>query len=137
MTQAVIRASIESRLAAWAGAEGIPVAWQNVDYSRLSGLHLRAFLLPAPTMSTTLSGGDWRYVGLYQISIFAPPAVGPARAEQIVAGLEALFPAGLRMVRAGVEAIITEPLAPSPAMQETEWYVVPCRFRYRADVYRP
>lgn len=137
MSQKAIRAAIEQRLAAWAAAESppIPIAYQNAPFSApTSGPHLRAFLLPADTGSPFLEGGARTYIGVYQVSVCAPESTGPALAEVIVAELEALFPANLSITHSGVTAVVTAPVSASPAITEPGLYVIPCRFRYRADV---
>ena len=52
MSQQRIRSAFESRLATWAASKGLPVVWQNVGAGSVSGDHLRAFLLPAQTLSS-------------------------------------------------------------------------------------
>lgn len=137
MSQKAIRAAIESRLATWAAAQSppIPIAYQNAPFSAPStGPHLRAFLLPAESISPFLEGGATTYIGVYQITACTPESTGPAAAETIIAALELLFPANLRITHSAVTAVVTAPVSASPADTEPGLYVIPCRFRYRADV---
>lgn len=136
MSQAIIRAAIEQRLKTWADAEipAVPIAYQNAPFVPPAGPYIRAFLLPAETNSPFLEGGSRTYIGVYQLSVCAPETTGSAVAEALLAELEALFTANLRVLQSGVTVIVTSPVSASPAMQEPGLYVIPCRFRYRADV---
>lgn len=136
MSQSIIRAAIEQRLKAWADAEApvVTIAYQNAPFTPPSGPHIRAFLLPGETGSPFLEGGARTYLGVYQFSICAPESTGPATAESMLAELEALFPANLRIVQSGVTVVVTSPVSAGPADPEPGLYVIPCRFRYRADV---
>lgn len=132
-TNATIRAAIESRLATWAAAQtpALTVAWQNKAFTKPTGAHLRATMLPAPGISNHLQGGDHLRVGLYQIDVCVPQGAGPGAAEAFIAALEAQFHAGLRLTAGSGAVLITEPLSALPAQNEDTHYVVPCRFEYR------
>ncbi len=136
MSNAIIRAALESRLKTWAAAQSppIPIAYQNAPFTPpTQARYLRAFLLPAETDSQYVEGTDRIYMGLFQISICVPAGTGPGVAEQLVVSLESIFAYPLVIVRSGWNIAINRPLSTSPAMQEDGLYVLPVHIRYRAD----
>lgn len=133
MSQARIRAAFESRLAAWAAGKGLPVVWQNVGAGNMTGDHLRAFLLPAQTLSMDIAGEHRGYRGVFQVSIFTKPGIGANRAESLARELDELFPVAKRMLSAGVTVQIMTPMATRPAVSETDWFHLPVDCRYAAD----
>ena len=135
MSQKRIRAALESRLAAWAAAQNppIPVAWTNDRKALPAGEHLRAFLLPAETRAPDLAGNMRSYRGVFQVSVFTRTGTGPARAETLAQALDDLFPVGLHLVREGLNVRTLTPLAPRPAVPESDWYSVPVDCRYAAE----
>ena len=133
MSQPRIRAACESRLAAWAAGKGLPVVWQNVGAGNMTGDHLRAFLLPAQTLSMDIAGEHRGYRGVFQVSIFTKPGIGANRAESLARELDELFPVALRMLNAGLGVQVLTPMAARPAIVETDWYSVPVDCRYGAE----
>ena len=136
MSQQRIRAAFESRLATWAASKGLPVVWQNVGAGSVSGDHLRAFLLPAQTLSSDLAGQHRGYRGIFQVSVFTRPNIGASRAETLARELDELFPAALRMLSAGLVVQVLTPMATKPPIQETDWFHVPVDCRYAADEFK-
>ena len=58
MSDAIIRAAIESRLTAWAKAQSpaIPIAYENMGYKPTTGQRfLRGTLMPAGTLNPSLA----------------------------------------------------------------------------------
>ncbi|MEE4465711.1 phage tail terminator-like protein, partial [Azotobacter chroococcum] len=110
MSNRLIRSLYEQRLAAWAAARSLPVAWQNVPFTPpASGIYLRAFLLPADTDSLDLEGAHRLYTGVFQISIVAPNGNGSGDAEQPAADLDAEFPQNLRLTSGAFAVQIVSP----------------------------
>ena len=137
MSQARIRAAFESRLAAWAQAQGLPVVWQNAAASLPHAAHLRAFLLPAQTLCLDLQGKHRGWRGVFQVSVFCPPGTGARQAEDIAQALDELFPVALRMEQSGLSVQVISPMTARNAIQETDWYSVPVDCRYAADEMQP
>ncbi len=136
MTQARIRAAFESTLKTWADAESITVAWENVPVtSQPAALYLRAFLLPADTISRDIGRVNRRYAGLFQISIVAPLTGGPGAAEAIAQELADLFPPNVPITVSGLNVWPTQPLSTSPAINERDKFVIACTVPYLADTY--
>ena len=133
MSQQRIRSAFESRLATWAASKALPVVWQNVGAGNMTGDHLRAFLLPAQTLSMDIAGEHRGYRGVFQVSIFTKPGIGANRAESLARELDELFPVAKRMLSAGVTVQIMTPMATRPAVSETDWFHLPVDCRYAAD----
>lgn len=131
-----IRSAFESRLATWAASKGLPVVWQNVGAGSVTGDHLRAFLLPAQTLSSDLAGQHRGYRGIFQVSIFTRPNIGANRAESLARELDDLFPVALRMLSAGLTVQVMTPMASRPSIVETDWYSVPVDCRYEAHEFK-
>ncbi len=139
MTQALCRQALEVKLAAWATAQGLTVAYENRPFTAPVGAYARAFLLPVNTVSLTLDRTHRRYRGLFQVSLCMPISaaiVGANPAEQLVASLDAAFQMTPRI---GVPALaptfyvyITEPMSAAPAITEPDRYVVPVTCAYEA-----
>lgn len=136
MSQARVRNAFESRLAAWAASKGLPVVWQNVGAGNMTGDHLRAYLLPAQTLSMDLAGEHRGYRGVFQVSIFTRPNIGANRAESLARELDDLFPVALRMLSAGLTVQVMTPMASRPSIVETDWYSVPVDCRYGAEEFK-
>ena len=133
MSQQRIRAAFESRLATWAASKALPVVWQNVGAGNMTGDHLRAYLLPAQTLSMDIAGEHRGYRGVFQVSIFTKPGIGANRAESLARELDELFPVAERILSAGVTVQIMTPMATRPAVSETDWFHLPVDCRYAAD----
>lgn len=136
MSVARIRAAFESRLATWAASKALPVVWQNVGAGNMTGDHLRAFLLPAQTLSMDIAGEHRGYRGVFQVSIFTRPNIGANRAEVLAGELDELFPVALRMLSAGLTVQVMTPMASRPSIVETDWYSVPVDCRYEAHEFK-
>lgn len=134
MSSKIIRSLYEQRLAAWAAARSLPVAWQNVPFTPpSSGLYLRAFLLPATTDSLDLEGVHRLYTGVFQVSIVAQSGQGSGAVEQLATDLAAEFPLNLRLASGEFAVQIIAPCSQGPAIQDGSSYLIPVSFRYRAD----
>ncbi|TKD32587.1 DUF4128 domain-containing protein [Azotobacter chroococcum] len=134
MSTKLIRSLYEQRLAAWASARSLSVAWQNVSFTPLaSGIYLRAFLLPADTDSLDLEGAHRLYTGIFQVSIVAPNGKGSGAAEQLAADLDALYPNNLRLTSGAFAVQIVSPCSQGPAIPGETHMMLPVSFRYRAD----
>ena len=133
MSNKLIRSLLQSRLNAWATAKPIPVAWDNVKFMPPTGSYIRASLLPADTQSIDLEGAHRGYMGLFQLSVHVPLGSGPNAAETLTDELSALFPMALRLESGSFWVQITSPCSAYPGIPGDTHYMVPVRFRYRAD----
>lgn len=137
MSQLLVKSILESRLNTWASTRNPPlrVAWQNVPFSPAQGeTYLRAFLLPAETLSQDLAGSHRGYIGVFQVSIVCPISEGAGEAYTIAGELNTQFPMNGRYTSSGVTVQIVSPVSIGPALQDESIFTVPAFFNYRADV---
>lgn len=136
MSNANVRAALESRLATWAAARvpALPVVWENTPADPAIGAtYLRAFVLAADAESQDLQGLHRSYSGVFQVSIACPINAGPGAAVGIADELAALYPVNGRYTSGSTTTQIIGPASPAPAQQEPEAYVIPVSIPYRAD----
>ena len=136
MSHNIIAAAFESRLLTWAKARAKPikVVVENETYTPAAGeTYLRAFTLPAVTASNTLSGDHRVYSGVFQVNIVTASGKYRTEASGIVDELAALFPLNLRILRAGLVALVMTPVAPGPGIPDGNTFTVPASFQYRSD----
>ncbi|MDV7209906.1 DUF4128 domain-containing protein [Azotobacter beijerinckii] len=134
MSNRLIRSLYEQRLASWAAARSLQVAWQNVPFTPpATGIYLRAFLLPANTDSLDLEGAHRLFTGIFQVSIVAPNGKGSGAAEQLAVDLDALYPNNLRLASGDFSVQIITPCSQGPAIPGDISYMIPVSFTYRAD----
>ena len=135
MTQARIRAAFETVLNTWAGAQSpaIPVAWQNITFTPPAGRHVRAYLLPANTVSLDLLRVTRTYKGIFQISLYVPSDnTGMGAAEALIASLDTAFSPSAPLSSGGLSVWIEEPISVGPAMTEDDQVHIPLSLIYQA-----
>ena len=138
MSHARARQAIETKLAAWAAARPIRVAYPNQPFTpSASETYLRAFQLPASTICRYLGGEAYEYAGVYQVSIVCPSAQAMATAEGLIDELARLFRVDTALTRNGFEGLITEPLDQGPTITESATYTVPASFTYAGVADQP
>ena len=136
MSHNIIASIYEARLIAWAKALPVPlkVVVENETYAPKDGeTYLKAYTLPADTVSNTLAGDHRLYTGVFQVSIVTPSGkyrgVAGALADQIAA----LFPLYERNTKGALTVVTMSPVDPGPGISEDATYTVPTSFLYRAD----
>lgn len=133
MSQKRIRSLLESRLALFAAARSLPVAWENAGLDQPAGQYLRFNLLKAPTDSSDLAGAHREYSGVCQISVFAPKGIGPSAAESLAVDIAELFPLNLRLADGDFAVHVITPCSEGPSLPGDTHFMVPVSFTYRAD----
>ena len=135
MSNKLCRQAIETQLATWAATRtpALPVAWENVQFTAPATAYLRAFLLPATTVSDDLAGTHREYHGIYQVSVVCPIDTGPGAAEGIADEIAALFPLNTRLSVTGLTLQIISPVTAAQGLPDGSNYIVPVSFGYRAD----
>jgi hypothetical protein len=114
MSHRKIRLLYQARLADWAQAQGLRVAYQGVAFDPEDGeTYLQAYLLPAGTDDNTL-GGD-------------------LKTEDLVDELADLFPLYLRLGDVDFTVIVLTPVEQGPGIVNDPTYTVSASFQYRAD----
>lgn len=130
MSEPQIRALLESRLAPWAAARSLPVAWQNVAFTPQAGqTYLRAFVLASETESRDLAGAHRGYRGIWQVNIVAPTGGGAGAGEALAAELADLYPMNLRLGDLQIVSAMSVREVPS------DEFVLACWCRYRMDTW--
>ncbi len=137
MSNRLIRAEFESRLATWAAAKvpPIPVAYQNKTFTPPTARHVRAFLLPAQTDSRDLDGLHRLYLGVWQVSLFMPIGTGAGAAELLVDEICDLYPKSMSVLLPTSEIILTlsRPMSAAPPINDPAYYIVPISCSYSAS----
>lgn len=136
MSKRIIRAAFETRLKAWADAQVPPikVAWENVVFTPPADVtYLRAYILPAVTVSSDLKGDHRSYRGIFHVNVVAPAGKGAVQAETVTQALAELFPVNLRMERSGIASIVYTPMSEGQSNTDNPDYTIPVSCQYRAD----
>ena len=136
MSDALIRAAFETRLAAWGAAQSppIPIAYENATFTPPAGRYARCFLMPAPTECETMGGEHRRRMGIFQVSLCMPIGTGPGAAASLAASLDTAFPLTQPMTQGGVRIFLLSPMSAGPGIQDPDRYVIPVSCAYRADI---
>lgn len=132
MSDALVRAAFETRLAAWAAAQTppIPVSFQNVAFTPPTGRYVRCWLLPAPTQSRGIGGTDRERKGIVQIDLCLPIGTGSKMAADLANSLDAAFPLTGPMTQGGIEVWMTSPLSAASPIEGPTHYTVPLSGSY-------
>lgn len=136
MSQKIVRAGLEKKLATWAAAQSpvLTVAWENVAFTSPAGPYIRAFLLPETTLSQTLDKVHRRYAGILQVNLVMPINGGASPAETLLASLLTAFTPATSFTESSVRIYITDPASAAPALTETNRFIVPVSIPYEAHV---
>ncbi|WP_110875916.1 phage tail terminator-like protein [Franconibacter helveticus] len=130
-----ITTALEARLGAWAEGEGVPVAWDNIQFEPpTDALYLISHDMPARPYSIDLAGECRVYPGVYQVSVVAPAGGGKAQARALARRVAALFPENEEIPGDGFSAWVTSPPAIYPGVPDGVSFTIPVSINYRADI---
>lgn len=138
MSQALIRAAFEQKVANWAAAQSpaIPVVYEGVNTPIPSGRYAACYLLPLPTESDFMERTDRQFSGVFQVNLFVSTqtanSAGMAEAEALVASLDAAI--GMRITNGAVTVHLTRPMSAGQAIPDADRYMVPIDCAYVAAV---
>lgn len=138
MSQDLIRAAFEKRLKDWAKARTpeLAVAWQNINFTPPSNaVYLRAYVLPAATISRDAAGDHRQYRSLFQVNVVMPIGAGSRAAEQIQAELDALFQVNLIMPSGGLAVRVRTPISSGQPTTGDADHTVPISMGYDVQFY--
>lgn len=137
MSDALVRAAFETRLQTWADAQSpaIPIAFENVAFTPPTTRYIRAFMLPARTVSLTLEQTDRQRKGIYQVSLVLPSGDGVAAGTSLTAALDALFPTNVPMTQGSITVNLTSPMSAATPIQEGDRWVIPVSAYYQSDTH--
>jgi hypothetical protein len=130
MSISVIRAALETRLTDWALTQSLPIAYQNVGFTKPEGAYLEAILIPNLTMNKEVSGVRKTMLGLFQVNIWTPEGQGVGQAEAIAQGIVNLFP---MVPKFGSVSIESTPTPERTRPDEDGWAVTPVLMTYRYE----
>ncbi len=138
MSQDLIRAAFEKRLNDWAKARmpALPVAWPNTKFSPpTNAVYLRAYVLPAATISRDAAGDHRQYRGLFQVNVVMPIGTGSRAAEQIAAELDDLFPVNLSIPSGALAVRVLTPVSVGQPTTGDADHTVPISLGYDVQFY--
>jgi hypothetical protein len=128
-----LRAALEIALNGMSPA--IQTAWENNTFTPTHGTAFqRVHLLPAEPENPVYGGDFKREVGILQVMLHYPLQVGPSTAAARAELLQTTFFRGAAFVYGGVSVIIQRTPEIAPALIEDNWYIVPVRVRYFANI---
>ncbi|WP_144815161.1 phage tail terminator-like protein [Enterobacter sp. DE0047] len=130
-----ITTALEAMLGIWADGEGVPVAWDNIQFDPPGdGLYLISHDMPAQPYSIDLAGGSRVYPGVYQVTVVAPAGGGKSQARALARRVAGLFPENQEIPGDGFTAWVTSPPAIFPGIPDGVSYSIPVSINYRADI---
>lgn len=138
MSQDLIRAAFEKRLNDWAKARApaLAVAWQNTKFTPpTNAMYLRAYVMPAATISRDAAGDHRQYRGVFQVNVVMPIGAGSRSAEQVAAELDALFPVNLVMQSGGLAVRVRTPISVDQPTTGDADHTVPLSLGYDVQFY--
>lgn len=131
-----VRATLESRLAAWAAAQTPPiqVSYENVSFAKPAdgSLYLECFLLPNDTMNKYTSGTHSTQYGLFQVNVWSQNGRGMGEAEGVADSIVALYPI---VPKFGLVSVEQTPTVGKSISDEAGWIISPVLIKYRYEVY--
>lgn len=131
MSNSIVRQALESRLAAYAQANGIPVAYENDDFTKpTSGIWLECFLIPNLTLNRETTASHTRLLGLFQVNVWGRKGEGSADTEAAADAVAALFPV---VPKTGVISIEKPPHVGRALLDDSGWTARPVLMSYRYD----
>ncbi|KDD44774.1 hypothetical protein L532_2327 [Bordetella bronchiseptica OSU095] len=138
MSQDLIRAAFEKRLNDWAKARApaVAVAWQNTKFTPpTNAMYLRAYVMPAATISRDAAGDHRQYRGVFQVNVVMPIGAGSRSAEQVAAELDVLFPVNLVMQSGGLAVRVRTPISVDQPSTGDADHTVPISLGYDVQFY--
>ena len=134
MSNSIIRASFETKLAAWANAQTpkISIAYQNQSFAKPSNgaAYLEAFLLPNDTLNKELSGQRKTYIGIFQVNCWIKSGIGIGQGDALAQEIINLFP---MLPKSGAVSIEQTPTQEKAILDDSGWMIVPVTIKYRME----
>lgn len=130
MSNTLIRQAFETRLKTWADANGLAVAWENVEFDPTTDQpFVQPMILPVSTKDLFLdqTGRDRR--GIFQVNLSMPLGTGSKDVTALVDSLDAAFAGSF--VQGAITVTRLSPMHPAPALPVANRYVVPVSAEYR------
>lgn len=132
--QPEITVLLDKHLGGWADEQGIPVSWDNVEFTPPeTGVYLQSHDLPATPYSIDLAGACLVFSGVYQVNVIARAASGRTLAAQTAKNITALFPQNLELSGEGFTCWVLSLPAIHPGINNGVNWTVPVSLTYRAE----
>ncbi|EPA1039117.1 DUF4128 domain-containing protein [Enterobacter bugandensis] len=130
-----IASALAARLGAWADAEGISVAWENVPFTPPANeMYLAVHDMPVTPRTIDLGLRCRTYSGVYQINVVAPVGIGRTDVVALADRVAELFPEGQEIEGRGFTCWIDQTPGVFRGITTSVSYTVPVSLNYRADI---
>lgn len=130
-----IASALAARLGAWADAEGISVAWENVPFTPPANeMYLAVHDMPVTPRTIDLGLRCRIYSGVYQINVVAPAGTGRNDVVALADRVAELFPEGQEIEGRGFTCWISSEPGIFRGIPTPVSYTVPVSLNYRADI---
>ena len=131
MSHRKISAALSSRLNSMPSAP--PIAFENAKYTPVEGVTwLRESYLPANSATVGLEpGGSTDFIGVYQVSIYAPLDDYKFESHQLIDSITAHFTRGTMLVFEG-QSVVVEQVNVAQGLASGGWWLMPVSVNWRA-----
>jgi hypothetical protein len=130
-----IASALAARLGAWADAEGVSVAWENVPFTPPANeMYLAVHDMPVTPRTIDLGLRCRTYSGVYQINVVAPAGSGRTSVVALAGRVAELFPEGQEIEGRGFTCWIDQTPGVLRGITTSVSYTVPVSLNYRADI---
>tara|TARA_R110000868_G_scaffold402166_1_gene678280 strand:- start:341 stop:772 length:432 start_codon:yes stop_codon:yes gene_type:complete len=130
-----ISAALSVNLNTYAVANSVAVAWENAQYSPVTGTkYLRETLLPTETLQVELgTAGIDETLGIYQVDAFTPSAsnLGKGEAIMLADGIADQFKRGSVLTYNGVNVRIRSVSRGTGAI-DGSWFIIPVFIAFKS-----
>ena len=131
MSHRKISAALSSRLNTLTDAP--PIAFENVPFTPVEGTTwLRESYLPATSSTVGMEpGGSTDFIGVYQVSIYAPLDDYKFESHQLIDSITAHFTRGTMLVFEG-QSVVVEQVNVAQGLASGGWWLMPVSVNWRA-----
>jgi hypothetical protein len=131
MSHRKISAALSSRLNTLTDAP--PIAFENVPFTPVEGTTwLRESYLPATSSTVGMEpGGSTDFIGVYQVSIYAPLDDYKFESHQLIDSITAHFARGTMLVFEG-QSVVVEQVNVAQGLASGGWWLMPVSVNWRA-----
>lgn len=134
MSIQIIRAALESKLAAWAASQStpIPLFFQGLSVKKPANgsPFLESFLIPNVTSNRQVDGKHKTLRGLFHVNCWAQSGKGMGVSEGIAEAIVSLFPL---IPKLGPVSIESTPSTSTALEDESGWVITPVLIKYRYE----
>lgn len=128
-----VRSELTPRVQAMALLLGIPVAYENVAFTKPSnlGTFLEMIIVPAVTMDVATIGTRQREMGYMQLNLWIKQGIGTALETTIINAVKTTFPL---VPKTGLVSIEATPSIKAAILDNSGYRVIPIVIPYRLEV---